>query len=56
MLSILVIGFGLLVASCAAVLIAYANDGAQQSIGWFIMIMAIVVIVGGGFLIRFAGG
>lgn len=54
MISILIIGFGLLLAFGASLLVVYSKDGAQESLGGFVVLVALVIVIIGS-LARVAG-
>lgn len=47
MISILIIGFGLLVAIPGICLVVYAQDGRHESMGFFVVLGALLIIAGG---------
>jgi hypothetical protein len=53
-ISILIIGFGLLLASGASLLVVYSKDGAQESLGGFVVLVALIIVIIGS-LARVAG-
>lgn len=54
MISILVIGFGLMLAFGSSLLIVYSKDGAQESLGAFVVLVALIIIAF-GWLFRIYG-
>lgn len=54
MISALIMLFGLTLASGGALLVVYAKDGAQESLGGFVVLVA-VIILGAGGIARFYG-
>lgn len=44
MISILIIGFGALIALCASLLVVYAKDGAQESLGGVVALISFIII------------
>ena len=54
MISILIIGFAILLSSGAAILVVYSKVGAQESLGGVILLVAMVILAI-GFLSRVYG-
>ena len=54
MISILVIGFGLLLAFGASLLVVYSKTGEQESLGSVIVLVALIIVIIGS-LFRVAG-
>lgn len=48
MISALIISFGLALAFGASLLVVYAKDGAQESLGGFVALVAFIIIAAGG--------
>lgn len=48
MISALIMLFGATLASGAALLVVYAKDGAQESLGGFVVLVSMIIIAGGG--------
>jgi hypothetical protein len=54
MISLLIIGIGLLLSCCGAVLVVYSKDGSQETLGGALVLISLIIVAIGG-LARVAG-